>query len=141
MDVKSTVLKTFNDFVSHAPINSELKASLKSHPRVKAFIDNLYKEIIAVEVLRKSRKQKPLKLKTIKDTVEGFTMTFIQGIENAATRSVESDLTRIKREHEAQQIKDLEVSADTGVMHGEFEELSKDGGLVMGQTIEQTHKG
>ncbi len=132
MDLKGVILKTFNDTIRMAEINSELKASLREHPKTVQLLNNLHRELLAVDALRRSQGKKAISAQTIQDTVKDFTHNFITGVDIAAQRRVESDLKRIARETEEQKKKDLELASD-GKFQGEYEEL-KDSGLKIGET-------
>lgn len=125
MDLKGCVQKAFNDAIKSAPVDSELKKAATRHPNTKSFLQNLYKQLVEVEVMRMKQGKPRLKAKTVQDTVRDFTYKLLQGIETEALRRGESDLARIKREQEAQKQKDLEVSERTGNFVGEFAQLQE----------------
>lgn len=136
MDLRGVITKTFNDTIKRVDINSELKASLKEHPKTKQLLDNLHMELLKVDVLRRSQGKKSLKEQTIADTVRDFTYKFITGVEGEANKRIESDLKRLAREAELQKQKDLEATAN-GNVSGEYKELEEEG-LKIGTTTEHS---
>lgn len=135
MDIQATVIQTFNRVVSEAQVNTELKRSLRTHPKTQEFLRNITNELVKVHALRMHQGKKALKAKTIVDTIEGLTKQLILGIEMESERRYESEMQKIIREQKLQRQKDLEASSE-GELTGEFEELSE--GVIVGDTKEQS---
>jgi rubrerythrin len=123
---------TFNEWYIEAvrmnvKADPELREMLlaQKHPRVVKMLDHLFKEIQkACFLIYQKKKRYPLP-QTVKGMVYDFTKLFMDGLENQAKRMYESDLSRIAREQELANLKDLEatdqghaqgVFADAGVM-------------------------
>lgn len=130
MDIKSTVLKTFNDTVKNAPVNTELKKALLNHPNMRTFVQNIYSELVGVEQIRASKQKSRLKKTTIESYVKDMTNHFIMQFNHIAEVKAMSDLEKLRRSSEIQKQKDLETSAD-GKLTGEYEELNQ---IVIGET-------
>lgn len=130
MDIKSTVLKTFNDTVKNATVNTELKKALLNHPNMRAFVQNIYAELVGVEQIRASKQKPRLKKTTIESYVKDMTNHFIMQFNHIAEVKAMSDLEKLRRSSEIQKQKDLEASAD-GKLTGEYEELNQ---IVIGET-------
>lgn len=103
-------------------IDAELKAALRAHERVPAFIDNLALEIEKVAALRQKRGKRNLDEKIVKEMVYDVTAIFIAGLQTQAKRNFESDMERIAREQALQKQKDLEQTAE-GNISGDYEEF------------------
>lgn len=130
MDIKSTVLKTFNDTVKNATVNTELKKALLNHPNMRVFVQNIYAELVGVEQIRASKQKPRLKKTTIESYVKDMTNHFIMQFNHVAEVKAMSDLEKLRRSSEIQKQKDLEASAD-GKLTGEYEELNQ---IVIGET-------
>lgn len=130
MDIKSTVLKTFNDTVKNAHVNTELKKALLNHPNMRVFVQNIYAELVGVEQIRASKQKPRLKKTTIESYVKDMTNHFIMQFNHVAEVKAMSDLEKLRRSSEIQKQKDLEASAD-GKLTGEYEELNQ---IVIGET-------
>lgn len=130
MDIKSTVLKTFNDTVKNATVNTELKKALLNHPNMRVFVQNIYTELVGVEQIRASKQKPRLKKTTIESYVKDMTNHFIMQFNHVAEVKAMSDLEKLRRSSEIQKQKDLEASAD-GKLTGEYEELNQ---IVIGET-------
>lgn len=134
MEIKNHVRKWFYESIEkHPTASSELKNAIKKrHPRVEGYLTKLAWEITQAQAHRLKSGKPAFKEATLKSTVQDMTNLFIIGIETEATRRIESDLTRLQREQEAQKIKDME-STLAGKPAGAFEEM----GIVTNEGIDQ----
>ena len=119
----SYVEKTFYQFCAeqkNCPPN--LLAALKNSPRTTMFLKNLSEEISKAERLVHKRRGRPLKLKTIRDTIIDMSALLLRGIEKEANTNVLSDIEKSKIKAEEDYLKDLEATVD-GKPQGEFKDL------------------
>jgi len=132
LGLKALIFKTFDRVVNDAEVNSELKFAVKRSDRVNKFIDNLYREFLAIEQLRYSKGLPVLKNETIEECVEGFTTQFISNFDRYATERGMSDLAKLALKEKEQHKQDVADAVDTGILKGSLEEL--DQCLTIGET-------
>lgn len=113
----------------HPTAHSDLKKALKTHERVPKFIDNLFFEIMKVQDQRVISGKKQYADKHIQDLVYDMTNLFITGLEHQYKEREKSELAKTAEKAKQDYQSDLDKSA-SGKMHGEFEELTKEAGVV-----------
>ena len=125
MDLKGAVQKYMYDAINTAPVSRELRIAATKHHKFVQFQQNIYKQIIDVELLRKRQGKPVLKPKTVQDLVIAFVHTYLTGVETEALRMAESDIARSTRERAEQKAKDLEASSNGQTFVGEYAELQE----------------
>lgn len=133
---------TFNEwFLEAVRMNVKADPELKhqlitgKHPRVDKMRDNLFNELQKACFLMYQKKRRYPKPETVKGMVYDFVKLFMDGLEMKAKRMYESDLSRIAREQELANLKDLEAT-DQGQAQGVF----ADAGVMISdqtKTLEQ----
>lgn len=133
MDYKFFVKKHFlKRLESNTKCNSEMKASLKDHPKMHEFINNLSLELPRVQNYRIAKGKPPFQLKDLAWLVDEYTDLFITGIENQADRARESSMQKYEREHSNDHVKEMEAA-----LEGDSQGAYKDLGLIVGDTEER----
>ncbi len=89
---RSLVIEEYKKAVADAPVNPELKASLRTSDRVPAFIEKLFSEVARAEGIYFQRRGKPARVKNLRWLVRSMTEQFLQNIEAAAQAQYTSDL-------------------------------------------------
>lgn len=104
-------------------INSELRHSLKNHPRMNTFIANMSAELVKVQNDRLLKGKPLIKDATIQGVVYDMVNMFIGGIEREADKRMQSEFAKYAELEAARYAKDLSDSAD-GKMSGVFKDIA-----------------
>jgi len=124
MDLRQLCVKVYQETVTFALIDSELKRSLKVHERVPSFIDSLVKE------LRFSKAKK----ENIVAAVISMTNIFISSIETKARENYMSDLAKTTLRQEVERLKAVHSEAEKLADSKEIE-VNEDGKTKSRSTV------
>lgn len=112
--MRQLIIKEYQETVALAPVNEELKRSLKTSERVPAFLARLERELIAV----------PKRLRTdanIRATVHDLTLLFLESIEKKNEERMMSEAARAALARTAERARRYDEMADGGEI--DLEEL------------------
>lgn len=140
MDIKATCIKAFNETLKNSSANSELKKSLRSHPKTKDFLSRVIKQMTGANAINVKRTGKAFRYNTINEAVRDLTLLMIQGLEDEAHKRMESSLEKLAREEKLQKANDLEKSAE-GTLVGDYEELKNGVTILETQTEDANASG
>lgn len=124
MDIKRTIKEQFSRTLSAAPINSELKLTLKNNPHSKAFVDKIFLQLNQVNLIREKQKKNPVTPKSVKDITHDLTLMFLSSVDNYFKNREASDLQKEMDRKKIEHQKDLEL-ASNGTYKGDFEDLTE----------------
>jgi hypothetical protein len=112
MNLRQKCIQSYQETIRLADIPSDLRTSLKAHERVPKFIDNLAKEMRSIPNLDSV---------TIKMMVHDLTHLFITSVRTKADEMRMSDLERIRRQKEKDDLESLKAMTESaqGVEHVE----------------------
>lgn len=112
---------------------TDMKESLKlnGHKNLEGFFDRLTKEIEEAEVKCKAQGT-PLKQSTVQEAVYSMTEVFLQGMMGERIGQFEADVQKVKRQHEADKIKEFDAVL-AGKAEGEFAEA----GVITNEKIDK----
>jgi len=117
------VKKHYDNYVSnHKAIPTEMKVSLRRHPKMRKFIRNMAIELQMVQELQLKGGRRALKKETLKGAVEDMTELFIKGFKGHADRRIESDLAKSMQKEKVDNLDDMQ-SALEGNSKGVYEDM------------------
>lgn len=115
----------------------DLRASLKAHERVPAFIDNLARQIHLIEKNDHRFKGKPLTRDEIMTIVSDFTDVFIQNVKRKRDEEIMSEAAKKALEHNHTRATEMRELADKLTeAQDEQDEQTKEGFEVSRSTVE-----
>lgn len=113
-DVRALCRADYQEYVAMAQIPRELKDALKTHERVPVFVDNLAREIKAIERVRVGKR---LDRMTIKKMVYDLTEMYIGAVKRQADERMMSEVARHQAIQDQTNLQLMRDAADLLTQH------------------------